>query len=47
MFKLRDPNIKLWLVIFDGKVVGGNLVFYHNKHCVAWHASYLSDYFKY
>ena len=21
--------------------------FYHNKHCVEWHASFLSDYFKY
>jgi hypothetical protein len=47
IFKIRDPNIKLWFVIFDGKVVGGSLIFYHNKHCVAWHASFLSDYFQY
>ncbi len=47
MFKVRDPNIKLWLVIFDGKVVGGGLTFYHNEHCVVWHGSFLSDYFKY
>lgn len=47
MFKARNPNIKLWLVIYDGKIVGGNLNFYHNKHCVEWHASFLSDYFKY
>lgn len=47
MFKLRDPNIKLWFVIFDGKVVGGCLTFYHNEHCVLWHSSFLSDYFKY
>ena len=47
MIKLRDPNIKLWLAIFDNKVVGGSLNFYHNGHCVVWHASFLSDYFKY
>jgi hypothetical protein len=47
MFKAENPNIKLWLVIFDGKIVGGNLNFYHNRHCVEWHASFLSDYFKY
>ena len=47
MFKTRSPDIKLWLAIFDGKVVGGNLNFYRNKHCVEWHASFLSDYFRY
>ncbi|MBA7617847.1 hypothetical protein ES703_25165 [subsurface metagenome] len=47
MFKVQNPNIKLWLVIFDGEIVGGNLNFYHNKHCVEWHASFSSDYFKY
>jgi hypothetical protein len=47
IFKKRDPNIKLWLVVFDGKVVGGSLSFYHNGHCVVWHASFLSNYFKY
>jgi lipid II:glycine glycyltransferase (peptidoglycan interpeptide bridge formation enzyme) len=47
MFKARDPNIKLWFVIFDAKVVGGCLTFYHNKHCVSWYAFFLSDYFKY
>jgi hypothetical protein len=47
-FKMQKPNnIKLWLVIFDGKIAGGNLNFYHNKHCVEWHASFLRDYFKY
>ena len=47
IFKLRDPNIKLWLVFFEGKVVGGSLSFYHNRHCVVWHAAFLSNYFKY
>jgi len=47
MFKSKNPSIKLWLVIYDGKIVGGNLNFYHNVHCVEWHASFLSDYFKY
>ena len=47
IFKKRDPNIKLWFVIFDGKVVGGSIIFYHKRHCVSWHSSFLSDYFKY
>lgn len=46
MFKAKNSNIKLWLVIYDEKIVGGNLNFYHNAHCVEWHASFLSDYFK-
>ena len=47
-FKKQNPNsIKLWLVVFEGKIVGGNLNFYHNEHCVEWHASFLSNYFKY
>lgn len=45
--KAKNPNIKLWFVIFCERVVGGSLVFYHNKHCVSWHSSFLSDYFKY
>lgn len=46
--KMQNPEkIKLWLVIYEGKIVGGNLNFYHNQHCVEWHASFLSDYFKY
>lgn len=44
---LNPEKIKLWLVIFEGKIVGGNLNFYHNLHCVEWHASFLSDYIKY
>jgi len=47
MFKSKNPNIKLWFVIFNGTIVGGNLNFYHNKYCVEWHGSFLSDYFKY
>jgi hypothetical protein len=47
MFKAQNAGIKLWLVIYDGKIVGGNLNLYHNKHCVEWHASFLSDYFQY
>jgi len=47
MFKSKNPNIKLWLVIYDGKIAGGNLNFYHNTHCVEWHASFLSEYFKF
>lgn len=47
LFRENNSNIKLWLVVCDNKIVGGNLNFYHNNHCVEWHASFLSDYFKY
>jgi len=50
IFKARTqnmPKIKLWLVILEDKIVGGNLNFYHNSHCVEWHACFLSDFFKY
>ncbi len=47
LYKVNNPNIKLWLIISDGAIVGGNLNFYHNKHCVYWHGALLGDYFRY
>jgi hypothetical protein len=47
MLKTGNSNIKLWLVFFKEKIVGGSLNFYQNNHCVAWQGSFLSDYFKY
>ena len=47
MFKAKNPGIRLWLVFFRNKIVRGSLNFYHNDHCVEWHASFISDYFKY
>jgi CelD/BcsL family acetyltransferase involved in cellulose biosynthesis len=40
-----DPAIQLWLIFKDGKLVGGNLNFYHRRHAVEWHAVYDRDFF--
>lgn len=43
-FELRGPKVKLWLVCAGEKIVGGNLNFYHNRHCVEWHACFDPEY---
>ncbi len=40
LFESRSPNVKLWVIRQAGEVVGGNLNFYHNSHCVEWHAAF-------
>lgn len=43
---LKSPEIKLWIATIEDKIIGGNLNFYHNKHCVEWHAAFDSEFFK-
>lgn len=45
LFRLRSDKIKLWLVMRQDDIIGGNLNFYHNKHCVEWHAAFDSQFF--
>ncbi len=40
LYEARGPNVSLWVVGRDGKIVGGNLNFYQGRHCVEWHAAY-------
>ena len=47
IFEAKSPNIKLWLVKKDEKIIGGLLIFYCSKHVVAWHGSSLRECFKY
>ena len=47
IFEIAGSKAKLWLVCYQGKIVGGTLVFYHNWHCVEWHASFDENYFKF
>ncbi len=35
----RHPEITLWAIVADGRVVGGNLVFYWGRHAVVWHGA--------
>lgn len=44
-FRLKSDKIKLWLVMHENNIIGGNLNFYHNKHCVEWHAVFDSRFF--
>lgn len=45
LFGLKGDKIKLWLVMHQDDIIGGNLNFYHNNHCVEWHAAYDSRFF--
>ncbi|EFO82091.1 hypothetical protein OSCT_0014 [Oscillochloris trichoides DG-6] len=42
------PNlIKLWVAYLDGKIIAGNLMFYWNRHSVAWHGCAYTEYLRY
>lgn len=45
IFKRDSPNIKLWLAIYDSKIVAGVVIFYAKKHVLAWHSAVLEKYF--
>ena len=42
--RLSCPQITLWLAEWDGKIIGGALVFYHKWHAVYWHGAALEEY---
>lgn len=46
MHAQRSPLIKLWLGLYDGAVVSGELCFYGHGHAVSWHAATLKSYLK-
>lgn len=41
LFRLRSPQIKLWLARVGEEVVSGNLCLYSKRHVVYWHGSTL------
>ena len=45
IFDAQSPSVKLWVASKDGEIIGGNLNFYHGRHCVEWHAAYNEAYF--
>ena len=45
MYDLNSINIKLWLAIYQNRLVAGALCFYAKKNAVYWHGAALSDYF--
>lgn len=45
MHKRGSPNIRLWLAVYDGRIISGDLLFYSKRHVVDWHGATLEDYF--
>ena len=41
----NSPNVKLWLAIFQERVVAGALCFYAKRHVVYWHGAALEEHF--
>jgi hypothetical protein len=45
LFEARGSNVKLWIASQNAAIIGGNLNFYHGRHCVEWHAAYDPNYY--
>lgn len=45
LFETRGDRVRLWVARLDEAIIGGNLNFYHGRHCVEWHAAYDPDYY--
>ena len=46
IFRLSSPHTKLWLAVYQNKVIAGALCFYAPRHVVYWHGAALEDYFR-
>lgn len=47
IYNKKHPKVNLWLAKYEGTIIGGNLNFYHNKHCVQWHGVCKEEFFKF
>ena len=45
MFRRNSPHIQLWVAMYEGKLVAGDICFYAKRHVVAWHAAALEKFF--
>ncbi len=45
IFKRNSPHVKLWIAIYQDKIISGALCFYSKRHVVYWHGATLSSYF--
>ena len=43
MYRLRSPQLQLWLARCDGRVVSGNICAYSPAHAVYWHGATLAE----
>lgn len=46
LFRLKSPNIKLWLARHEGRIVSGDLCLYAKKHVAYWHGATLEGYLR-
>lgn len=46
MFRLKSPDVKLWLARHEGRVVSGDLCLYSQKHVAYWHGATLKEYLR-
>ncbi|MGI0489516.1 lipid II:glycine glycyltransferase FemX [Pantanalinema rosaneae CENA516] len=44
--QLNSPNVKLWVAVYDDKIVCGALCFYSKHHVIYWHGCALEQYFE-
>lgn len=44
-FDCKSSSIKLWLAIYEGKVISGSICFYAREHVDFWHGATLEQYF--
>ncbi|MDD5259270.1 MAG: GNAT family N-acetyltransferase [bacterium] len=47
IFKRNSPDVKLWLAVYQDKIISGALCFYSKRHVVYWHGATLASYFDY
>jgi hypothetical protein len=47
MKECSRERVKLWLVRKAGAVIGGIVMFYHNRHAVYWHGAFIEAFFEY
>jgi hypothetical protein len=45
MFRRNSRRIRLWLAVYQDKVVAGAICFYAKKHVVYWHGAALEEFF--
>ena len=45
MFRRKSSNIRLWLAIFQGKVIAGAINFHAKRHIAGWHLATLEEHF--
>jgi len=47
LFNRHSPYVKLWLAMYEDKVISGALCFYSRKHVVYWHGATIEKYFSF